>query len=229
MSEIEAIYAHRFSEQERAAKAGVWRVLCHDFFGRYVRPQDTVLDLGAGFCEFINHIGCAVRIAVDLSEETAGYAAAGVVVYRSADLSPVPAGSVDLVFCSNFFEHLPSKTALGATLDDIARVLKPAGRLMILGPNIKYLYADYWDFIDHHIPLSHVSMVEALVAHGYVPTVVIPRFMPFTTKSALPKGGLFVKLYLKLPLAWRIMGRQMFVLAERQGPGRPAGGEGGQA
>jgi SAM-dependent methyltransferase len=152
---------------------------------------------------------------VDVSEETARCAAPGVTTAR--DLTAIPDATLDLVFCSNFFEHLPDKPAVGRTLDDIWRTLRPAGRLMILQPNIKYLVAEYWDFFDHHVPLSHLSMVEALVAHGYAPRVVIPRFLPFTTKSALPKADLFVRAYLWCRPAWRILGRQMFIVAEKRG------------
>ena len=219
MSELEAIYAHRFSEEERAQKNLVWQTLCRHFFQRYVQPTDAVLDLGAGLCEFINHIECGTRYAVDLSEDTVELARPDVTVYQtpSTDLSPVAGASMDLVFTSNFFEHLPDKPAMSQTLNEIHRVLKPGGRLMILQPNIKYLYKEYWDFFDHNIPLSHPSMVEALVSHRFEPAVVIPRFMPFTTKSALPKGTFFIRMYLMFPLAWRIMGRQMFVLAEKRG------------
>jgi len=218
MSEIEAIYAHRFSEAERAQKNLIWQTLCRRFFGRYVRQDDAVLDLGAGLCEFINNIECGSRYAVDLSEETKQLARADVTVYQapSTDLSPIASESIDLVFTSNFFEHLPDKPAMSRTLEEIHRVLAPAGRLMILQPNIKYLYREYWDFFDHHIPISHLSMVEALVSHSFEPTVVLPRFMPFTTKSSLPKGTFFIRMYLMFPLAWRIMGRQMFILAEKR-------------
>lgn len=218
MGELEAIYDHRFSPEERAQKEAVWKVLCRHFFQRYVRPDDTVLDVGAGFCEFINNIQCRRRCAVDLSAETAQYAAPDVAVYQvpATDMSPIADGSVDLVFCSNFFEHLPDKPAMARTLDEMHRVLAPAGRLMILQPNIKYLTKEYWDFFDHHIPLSHLSMVEALAAHGFTALVVIPRFMPFTTKSALPKGPWLVRAYLMFPPAWRILGRQMFILAEKE-------------
>ena len=218
MGKVEAMYAHRFSEAERAQKDQVWQTLCRHFFQRYVRADDVVLDLGAGLCEFINHIECGQRLAVDLSEETRRLARPDVVVHQvpSTDLSPIANGSVDLVFASNFFEHLPDKPAMSRTLDEIHRVLAPGGRLMILQPNIKYLYKEYWDFFDHHIALSHHSMVEALASHGFVPRLVIPRFMPFTTKSALPKAAFLVRLYLRFPPAWRILGRQMFILAQKE-------------
>ena len=219
MSKPEAIYAHRFVAEERTQRNLLWQTLCRHFFQRYVKPTDAVLDLGAGLCEFINNIECGARYAVDLNEDTLRLARPDVTVLQTAstDLSPLAGESLDLVFTSNFFEHLPDKTAMAQTLDEIWRVLKPTGRTMILQPNIKYSYREYWDFYDHHIPISHLSMVEALASHGFEPVVVIPRFMPYTTKCALPQGPFFVRLYLMFPPAWRILGRQMFILAEKRG------------
>ena len=31
-----------------------------------------------------------------------------------------------------------------------------------MGPNIRYLAAEYWDFYDHYLPLSHLSLEEGL-------------------------------------------------------------------
>jgi general stress protein 26 len=54
--DVARIYKARFSPEERAKKEAIWRVLCSDFFQQYVKPDDTVLDVGAGYCEFINNI-----------------------------------------------------------------------------------------------------------------------------------------------------------------------------
>ena len=47
--------------------------------------------------------------------------------------------SLDVVFTSNFFEHLPDKAALGRTMDEIFRCLVPGGKLIAMGPNLKHL------------------------------------------------------------------------------------------
>jgi SAM-dependent methyltransferase len=52
---------------------------------------------------------------------------------------PLPSNSLDCVFTSNFFEHLRGKDDLRRTLTQIYRCLRPGGRLICLGPNIRYL------------------------------------------------------------------------------------------
>ncbi len=211
------LYAHRFDPEEKRAKARIWAVLCRDFFQRYVPAQSAVLDLGAGFCEFINHIAGARKYALDENPQVREHAAPEVEVHlgRADDLSWLAAHSLDVVFASNFFEHMPTKEALLATLTEVHRVLRPGGRLLILQPNIRFAYDVYWDFIDHHIALSDRSMVEALALSGFRPLEVRPRFLPFTTKSALPQWPILVQLYLRVPLAQRLLGKQMFIAAER--------------
>jgi len=64
---LSRLYAARFSPEDKARRNRIWQVLCRHFFQDYVDSSDTVLDIGAGNCEFINHIIC--RIALDLSGE----------------------------------------------------------------------------------------------------------------------------------------------------------------
>jgi SAM-dependent methyltransferase len=209
------LYERRFDPAEQAAKREVWAVLCRDFFQRYVRPDDEVLDLAAGFCEFINHIECREKFAVDLNEQVRRHAAPEVTVHvgPAGDLSWLGAESIDLVFASNFFEHLGSKEEMLAVLAEIRRVLRPRGRILVLQPNIRFAYRVYWDFFDHRLPLSDRSMVEGLQLAGFEPSEVRPRFLPYTTKSRLPSWPLLVRLYLRCPPLHRILGQQMFVAA----------------
>jgi SAM-dependent methyltransferase len=212
-----SIYRHRFDAEEQQRKERLWRVLCRHFLQRFVSPADTVLDLGAGYCEFINNIRCAKKYAVDLNEDTPRFASREVrVIQKPAwDLSDLGSGSVDTVFVSNFFEHLRSKEELAATLGEVERVLRPGGRLMVLQPNIRYAYREYWDFLDHHVPLSHLSLAEALEIGGLRVVEVRPRFLPYTTKSRLPRPPALLRLYLVLRPLHRLLGKQMFIVAEK--------------
>jgi SAM-dependent methyltransferase len=215
--DLSSLYRHRFPESELAEKNAIWQVLCQDFFSRHVAATDTVVDIGAGYCEFINNIRCARKIAVDLNPEVRRRADQDVEVLNESctAIASLPAASVDVVFMSNFLEHLPDKALVLDTFREARRLLRPGGRVIVLQPNIRFLYAEYWDFFDHHTPLSDRSLVEGLQLAGLEPTLVIPRFLPYTTKSRLPKAPWLIRLYLRVPLAWRILGKQALVVAVR--------------
>jgi hypothetical protein len=54
-----------------------------------------------------------------------------------------------------------------------------------MGPNIRYAYREYWDYYDHYLPLSHLSLGEGLTQAGFAVERVSPRFLPYTMKSSL--------------------------------------------
>jgi SAM-dependent methyltransferase len=216
-STLRHIYRQRFVQSQQARRDRLWKTLCRFWFQRYVAPTDVVLDLAAGYCEFINNIRCASKIAVDLNEDVAQHANADVRVVHapSQHLIGIDSDSVDVVFVSNFFEHLPDKKSFLDTLAEIRRVLKPRGCVLILQPNIRFVGGRYWDFVDHYLPLTDRTLVEALNLVDMEPVEVRPRFLPYSTTSALPQASWLVALYLRVPLARRILGKQAFVVARK--------------
>ena len=211
--DLKRLYAARFSEEDER-RTQLWEVLCRDFFQRWVPTDSVVIDVAAGHCEFINNISAARKIAVDLNPDVKVHAAPEVETHvtSSDDLAAIPDASVDRVFISNFFEHVTREVIL-STLEEVRRVLEPTGKLLILQPNVRYCAKDYWMFFDHITPIDDRALVEALGATGYSVETCIPRFLPYTTKSRLPSGPALVRLYLKLPLAWRVLGAQAFLVA----------------
>ncbi len=219
--DVEQLYRNRFDQDDRARKAAVWRVLCRDVFSRWVRPEDVVVDLGAGFCEFINAAQAKRRIAVDLNPDTGRFAAAGVEVQAASasDLHFLGNDTVDVVFSSNFLEHLSGKEEVAKAIREARRVLRPGGTLMLMGPNVRLIPGIYWDFFDHHVPLSDRSLCELLQLTGFHIVRVEPRFLPYTTQSGLPQAPWLVALYLMLrPLSSSILGRQFFIVAKKPAP-----------
>jgi hypothetical protein len=95
------------------------------------------------------------------------------------------------------------------------RCLKPGGRIICLGPNIKYVGNDYWDFYDHYLELSHLSLAEGLKLADFNIISVIPRFLPYTMADGKRPPLLMVQLYLRLPLFWPLIGKQFLVTAEK--------------
>ncbi len=215
---LEATYEQRFSVAERRDKQVLWNTLVDEVFQQYVPVDGSVVDLGAGFCEFTNAIRASRRIAVDLNPATVLAADAGIEVLltSSDDLAAIEDESVDTVFSSNFFEHLPTKQSLLDTLAEAHRILRPGGTVVVLMPNIRYLPGAYWDYLDHHLPLTHLSLVEALRLRGFEETRVEPRFLPYTVKdSKFPVRAGLVRAYLRCRPAWRVLGKQMLVVGRR--------------
>jgi SAM-dependent methyltransferase len=214
--ELSKIYHRRFV-RTAAYRNRVWEVLTRSFFSRWVRPEHTVLDLGCGYGEFINNIPAASKSAMDLNPD-AGSRLRPDVRFLHQDCSapwPLPPDSLDAVFTSNFFEHLPSKSHLGLTLRHALRCLKPGGCLVAVGPNVKFLHGEYWDFYDHHVYLTETSLGEAMEVEGYRIDVIKPRFLPFTMVKAPEYPMAFVRLYLALPWLWWVRGRQFLIVARK--------------
>jgi len=214
--ELSKIYHRRFA-RSAAYRNKVWQVLTSEFFRRWVRPSDAVLDLGCGYGEFINNIPAARKLAMDLNPEASRHLAPGIEFLQQDCSAPWPLSDsfLDVVFTSNFFEHLPDKECLNQTLRHIFRCLKPGGALIAVGPNIKYLHGQYWDFFDHHVYLTEASLGEALEVEGFQIEQILPRFLPFTMVKAPEYPMAFVHLYIALPCFWRVFGRQFLIIARK--------------
>jgi SAM-dependent methyltransferase len=195
----------------------VWKVLTRDFFQEFVSDTATVLDLGAGWGEFINNIKAHRKYAMDLNEDVRGRLAPEVAFLLQDCSEPwdVPENTLDIVFTSNFFEHLATKDALRRTLTQALRSLKPGGRIVCLGPNIRFLPGTYWDFWDHYLPLTDRSLLEGLSLVGFAVERCIPRFLPYSMSQRFhPPVGL-VSLYLRMPFIWPFFGKQFLVIGRK--------------
>ncbi len=212
---LQQIYSNRFAGKADY-RTKVWRVLA-PYFGQWFPPTGTVLDLGAGYCEFINNANAGQKYAMDLNPDVHKQAAPGVTVLQQdcSDPWPVPDEGLDAVFTSNFLEHLPNKDAVRAVLANAHRCLKPGGRFIAMGPNIKYIPGAYWDFFDHYVELTERSLAEALSSCGYEIEKSIPRFLPYTMSQGREYPAWTLKLYLSLPAAWPIFGKQFLVIARK--------------
>jgi SAM-dependent methyltransferase len=217
MNEVTTLYRHRFSAREQDAKDRVWQVLVEHFFQRYVKADATVLDLACGYGEFIRHVRAGRKLAVDVNPDSGARLPAPIEFHlgSASRLDFLADDTLDFCFTSNFLEHLPTKTAVDEVLAEVYRALRPGGRFVALQPNIRYAYAEYWDFWDHHTPLSHLSAAEAFSLAGFEVVELIDRFLPFSTKSALPKHPALVRAYLACPWAWRFLGKQFLIVAAK--------------
>jgi SAM-dependent methyltransferase len=218
-SVLAAQYRRRF-EAEQAGRAEVWQVLVDAWFSRYVDGAEAVLDLGCGWGAFINRVAVRRRYGIDLNADAGRHVDEDVVLFHqsAAERWPLPDNSLDLVFTSNFLEHLPSRDAILAALGEAFRCLRPGARIVCLGPDIRYAKGQYWDFFDHIIPLTARSLTEALDLTGFRPERIIDRFLPYTLAGRRRTPPSFaIRAYLRLRPAWRLLGRQFLVVATKPG------------
>jgi SAM-dependent methyltransferase len=211
------LYRFRFPAHQLHRKNAIWQVLCQGFFQRFVRPEDTVVDVACGYGEFLNNIVAQRKIGCDLNPDARQFLDSGVEfhVCPATEFASTARGAADVVFTSNFLEHLRDKHVLDTFLDQVQLALKPGGKYLILGPNLRYLPGQYWDFYDHHLGLTHLSLCEALRLKGFEVELCIDRFLPFTTQGALPTHPGLVWIYLRAPWVWLLLGKQFFVVARK--------------
>lgn len=209
-------YRRRFGDKI-AYRNEVWSVLTRQYFQRLIPADAAVLDLGAGWGEFIRQIEAGRKFAMDLNPEMPERVGKGVHTIEQDCSSPwaVEPDSLDVVFTSNFFEHLPNKDALRRTILQAHRCLKPGGILICLGPNIRFLPGTYWDFWDHHVALTDRSLVELLGLCGFGIHRCVARFLPYSMSQGFEPPLWMLSLYLRLPFLWPFFGKQFLVVAAK--------------
>lgn len=190
----------------------VWRTLWRHHFSREIGADDTVLDLGCGYGEFINHVVARRRIGLDQWDGIGKHLADGVepIVGSVTDLSAIGDASVDYAFASNLFEHIP-QNEFADVLAALRGKLSLRGTLTMLQPNYRYASREYFDDYTHVSIYSHVSLADFLRANGYDVLDVRPRFLPLTVKSRMPVSPLLIRAYLASPI--KPLGKQMLIRA----------------
>lgn len=213
---VQAVYAKRFGGLE-ARRDQVWAVICRIALQPWIPAEAGVLDLGGGYGEFIHHIVAKTKWLVDLNPDSARRVRPEVQVLTGTldQFEARLAGQVDVIFSSNFLEHLPSKEVLIETARCCMRILKPGGRLILMGPNYRFLASEYWDFLDHHLPLSDRTIEELLALVGARVLHRKARFLPYTFRQHLPSHPALVAMYLRLPFAQALLGKQFLFVAEK--------------
>jgi SAM-dependent methyltransferase len=209
------LYEYRFRSIDQGRRDDVWVAVAPMLYERLGRPE-RVLDPAAGRCEFVNAVSSPERWAVDAVAYEEGVAREGTRLIVSEIMgADLPRDYFDGVFVSNFLEHLLSQEAVAAFLEKMHACLRPGGRIAVMGPNFRYCSREYFDFADHTVILTERGVEEHLYAAGFQIIAVHPRFLPYTFTGRLPSHPALVRAYLRLPLAWRLLGKQFLAIAER--------------
>jgi ubiquinone/menaquinone biosynthesis C-methylase UbiE len=210
------VYGQRFTARDAERKNEIWREIGR-YLSRFVPSDGAVLDLACDRGDFIRNVDARERWATDLRDVSDELPPN--VRFVRADglqlLDQLASEYFDLVFMSNYLEHLPSGDAVIAQFEVVAKLLKRGGRMIVLQPNIRFAGAAYWDFIDHKVALTERSLVEAAELCGFETERLIRRFLPYTTKSRLPQTGWLVRAYLAFRPAWLLLGKQTLYVGRR--------------
>jgi ubiquinone/menaquinone biosynthesis C-methylase UbiE len=184
-----------------------------NYLSAFIPADAVVLELGPGYCDFINHIGASKKFAVDINPLSGNYCNKDTEFIQSdvlhVDFQP---GSIGIVLASNFFEHFNDQDT-GIILDKVNRWLTNNGKLILIQPNYKYAWRDYWDDYTHVRAFSHISLSDLLKSKGFNIVRVEKKFLPFSFKSLLPKSYYLTWLYLKFRI--RPFAKQMLIIAEK--------------
>lgn len=209
------IYRYRFRDTDQRDRAAVWREIAA-FVHRELGAPERVLDPAAGRGEFINAVPARERWAVDRVAHEQGAFDEGVrLLVADAFEADLPAGHFDAVWVSNFLEHLPTQEAVAAFLERMRELLRPGGRIAVMGPNFRYCAREYFDMADHTVVLTHRAVAEHLYGAGFEPERVVARFLPYSFTGRLPASARLTRAYLQTPPAWRLLGKQFLVVGRR--------------
>jgi hypothetical protein len=83
---------------------------------------------------------------------------------------------------------------------------------LIIQTNIKYTSREHRGFIGHHIALCENSLVKALLIESCEIGEYMPRFLSYSVNTSPSKSSKLLSVYLKMPLTWRLLGKQMFMV-----------------
>lgn len=191
-----------------------WKALCKHFFQSYVDEDAIVLEIGAGYCDFINNIQAQKKIALDAWSEFARHANSGIETHIGdvIETSKFVTSKVNLVFASNLFEHL-TKNQVKEVLFDLKKIMVPTrSHLILLQPNFRLNPGRYFDDYTHESIWTDNSLSDFLAANGYETVSIFPKFLPLTVKSKIPVSEFLIWVYLKSPI--KLRAGQMLIIAK---------------
>ena len=158
-SYLSAFYNHHFFRLRKFVQAAA----------DSVRPEETVLDVGAGDCQYKPYfIGRCKYLSQDVGGKDACFTYDQIDIRSEVYDIPLPNESVDIILCTQVLEHLkyPARA-----LKEMHRLLKPGGRLYLSVP----LTSD-----EHMIPYDYFRYTRyaldfLMQEQGFLPPEISPQ------------------------------------------------------
>ncbi len=218
--DLEKLYSNRFDGDQTLKKRDVmWKCICKYFLQKYIPKDAKILDIASGYCEFINNIEGSEKYAIDLNPDITNFADKSIKVIHEDildDKTNLPINYFDIVFISNFLEHLDSKEDVKRVINKSKQYLNENGKIIILQPNIRYVKGRYWDFFDHKTPLTEKSLIECANILNLKVVKCYKRTLPYTQKSKIPMHSFLIICYCKLmPISSIFLGAQSLIILKK--------------
>jgi SAM-dependent methyltransferase len=206
---------HAVHLTQNDARAVLWHVLV-EYLAPYVPNDARVLELGAGYCYWINGVRAAFKVAVDLWRDFPNHASPDVqpILHDlSKGLDLFAPQSFDVVLASNLLEHFePALTE--RLVGETFRLLRPQGRFIVIQPNFRYAYRRYFDDYTHRAIFTDVSLPNLMRAQGFAIEKVESRFTPYSLRDSRVKiGPTLIRCYLRSPI--KPFAGQMLIVGQR--------------
>lgn len=203
----------------------VWRHIASYLADRWPELHGRVLELGAGYCDFINQLPARERFATDLWPGLPEQVAPGVTALVQDAGLPLPP-DLDAVFASNLLEHLTLDEARSC-LGLVHRSLRPGGLFVCLQPNFRIAWKRYYDDFTHKTAFTDVSLADFGSSCGFEVEHVAARFLPLTMKSSASRLTFLVPVYLRSPL--KPLAGQMLVVFRKPRAGHDVDADEGRS
>lgn len=197
-----------------ASRRRIWGYIARYLQVRWPELRGRVVELGAGYCDFINQLAARERFATDVWEHLPELCEPGVQSLLQSAVEPLP-GPFDAAFASNLIEHLTIEDATKCFLR-VFESLAPGGIFLCLQPNFRLAYRRYFDDFTHRTIFTDASLCDFGVSHGFELAAVKPRFLPLTMKSKASRLAFLVPVYLRSPI--KPLAGQMLVVFRRPMP-----------
>ena len=158
---------HAVHLTEDPARALVWRAIA-DHLAPWVSPDSHALEIGAGYCCWINAVRAKRKVAVDIWPDMPAMLLRAWSRYgsRSNDLPSLGHEVFDVVLASNVIEHFVPETA-SDIVGNVAALLKPGGRFHRHPAKLSIRFSTLLRRLYTPIDLHRCVAFESLEVHGF--------------------------------------------------------------
>jgi SAM-dependent methyltransferase len=214
--------AYNYQEKPKTSyPEHLMRHILHDLLG--VR-RGVVVDVGCGRGDQVRAAAKLGFRAIGLDREALEPTQEHHVCDVTTDRFPLADESADVVISKSVIEHI-YYFDMPHYMNEMKRVLKPGGYIVISTPDWKYCWRWFWDAYTHVTPHTHRSLIQCLAVYGYTSVTtycLIP--LPIVWRSRFMKVLSDITCYLPLPRTqnkWLRWSKERQVIAYARKPLSP--------